>query len=132
MEQNRKKHRVSDARRKQAGITAIGFLCLAAVFGVIGLAGLKIVPLYLQKMRLSRVLDDIENEFQDGGKSAATIRIELEKRFSIEGIRIPRDKVSIEQGRAGFVVRIQQEARTPFIADLWFVLVFDEQVEIRR
>jgi hypothetical protein len=119
-------------RASQAGVTAIGFLFLAAAFGLLGYAGLKVVPLYMQKMRLATVLEDLEQELKTGGKSPAGIRTELEKRFEIEGVNIPRENVTIEQGRAGYNLRILYEARTPFISDLWFVVVFDEQVEIAR
>ena len=133
MEPNRTKYRLGGAtRRRQAGITAIGFLVLACVFGVVGLAALKIVPLYMQKMRLSTVLNDMERELQASGQTPQSIRNELEKRFSIEGVQIPREDIKITQVRDGYEVRIQQEARTAFVADLWFVLVLDEQAEIRR
>lgn len=132
MEPNRTKYRVTRrARHRQAGITAIGFLVLACVFGVVGLAGLKIVPLYLVKMRLGTVLRDVGRDFQ-GVQTPQGILNELEKRFSIEGMRIPRANIKITQVRDGYQVRIQQEERTPFVADLWFVVVVDEQVEIRR
>jgi hypothetical protein len=50
----------------------------------------------------------------------------------VESVEIPRESVKITQVREGFQVRIQQEARARFIGDLWFVVVVDEQVEIRR
>lgn len=135
MEPDRTRYRLASApRRRQAGITAIGFLVLACVFGLVGLAGIKIVPLYLQKMRLSTVLQDMQQAFASGGQTQTPqgIRIELDKRFSIEGISIPRESVKITQVRDGYQVRIEQEVRTPFVADLWFLIVFDEQVEIKR
>ena len=134
MEPNRKRDRVTLAsRRRQAGITAIGFVFLAAVFGVVAFAGLKVVPLYLQKLRLSTVLEDVKKEYDANSPTPAGLRRELESRFAVEGLEVPRENVTIEQSRTGgFSVRIHQESRTPFLADLWFVLVFDEQVEIAR
>jgi len=131
MEPNRTRNRVA-TRHRQAGITAIGFVVLALLFGVIGLAALKVVPLYLQKLTVSRVLADVERDGRSGGQTAQGIRSELENRLSIESIDIPRENFKITQVRDGFQVRIQKEARAQFIADLWFVIVIDEQVEIRR
>jgi hypothetical protein len=133
MESHRNGHRLTPvSRRKQAGITALGFLFLAAVFGILGYAVIRIVPLYMQNMRLSTVLDDISTEMQTQNKTAGSIRIELLKRFSIEGIRIPREDVTIKQVNGGYQVRIQHESRTPFLADIWFLVAFDKQVEIKR
>jgi hypothetical protein len=131
MESNRTRNRVA-GRHEQAGITAIGFVVLALVFGLIGLAALKVVPLYLQKLTVSRVLADIEQAGRSGGQTALSIRSELENRLTIESINVPRENVKITQVRDGFQVRIQQEARAQFIGDLWFLVVVDEQVEIQR
>jgi hypothetical protein len=134
MEPNRAEYRVTptQSRRRQRGITALGFIILAAIFGAIGLAGLKITPLYLQKMRIQTVLGDIEQELQGTGKGPQGIRLELESRFYVEGIRVPRENVTIRQARDGYEVHVQQENRTPFVADLWFVVMVDEKVEISR
>jgi hypothetical protein len=133
MEPNRTSHRIIGAsRRRQAGITAIGFLALAIVFGIVGLAGIKIVPLYLQQMRLSQVLEDLETNLDGTGTTPQGIRNELGRRFSIEGIELSNDALKITQVRDGYQVQIHQESRTPFIANLWFMMVFDEQAEIRR
>ena len=132
MEPNRTRHRMTAPRCRQLGVTAIGFLVLASLFGLVGFAGLKVVPLYLQKMRVGTILSDLERDSRSGGQTPQSIRNEIDKRFSIEGIDIPRENVKITQVRDGYQVRIQQEARTPFIADLWFVVTLDEQVEIRR
>lgn len=120
-------------RHRQSGMTAIGFVTLALVFGIVGLAGLKVAPLYMQKMRLATVLKDVKDEMANGGgQNAQAIRNALEARFYIEGLKVPRENVSIRQNSTGYQVHVQQENRTPFVADLWFVVVVDEQVEISR
>jgi hypothetical protein len=119
-------------RRQQAGITAIGFLALACVFGLVGLAGLKIFPLYMQKMRVSTVLADLGRDFGSGAMTPQGIRNELRRRLDVESLDVPNDSIKITQVREGYQVRIQREARELFIADLWFVVAIDEQVEIQR
>jgi predicted lipid carrier protein YhbT len=120
-------------RHRQSGITAIGFIVLALVFGLIGLAALKVVPLYLEKLTVARVLNDLERDGRNGGaQTAQGILTELESRLTVESVDVPRESVKITQARDGFQVRIQQEAEVQFIGDLWFVVKVDEQVEIRR
>lgn len=119
-------------RRRQAGVTVIGFLILAGLFGVVGYAGLKLVPIYLQNMRLSTVLDDVRDELDGSGATPGQIRTAVGRRFDVEGINLPRDNVKIDQASNGYQLRIQYENRTPFISDIWFLVTFDKQVEIRR
>jgi hypothetical protein len=116
--------------RRQAGLTAIGFLFFAAVFGVIGLGGMRLLPLYLENMRLSTILDDLERDAS--GLTPQGIRLEMAKRFSVEGVRVPNESVKITQVREGYQVRVQYENRAPFIADIWFLLAFDKQVLVSR
>jgi hypothetical protein len=155
MEPNREAHRVTSAAaanrrsagpsrwfagsgpelrvlRRQAGITAIGFLILAALFGIVGFAGLRLVPMYIQRFTLSKVLDDVQHELDGQGATSAGIRSALGRRFDIEGIDLPSDDVKISQVRDGYQVQIQYENRAHYIADIWLVVVFDKQVQIRR
>lgn len=131
---DRRQHRVrSGSASSQAGITAIGFLILASLFGLVGLAGLKIVPMYLNNMRLDTILDDIEQNYRiTGGRGPTDIRLELNRRLAVEGMRVPRENISIIQGRTGYELRVQMESREAFVDDIYFLVVYDRQVEIPR
>lgn len=120
------------SRRAQAGITAIGFLVLASLVGVVGLGAIKIVPMYLNNMRLSSVLDDVQRDFNAGMKNPSDIRQELNKRFAVEGVRVPRENITITQGRNSYKLRIQMENRASYIGNVSFVMAFDKEVEISR
>jgi hypothetical protein len=133
MESNRKAYRVAPAvRNAQRGMTVLGFLVLAALFGVVGLAAIKVTPMYIKNMRLSHVLTDTQRELSGKGVSAQNIRVDIAKRFSIEDINMPSENIKIAQSSDGWSVRIQYESRVPYFADLWLLTVFDKQVEIRR
>lgn len=134
MEPHRTEYRMKNLtlRRRQTGITAIGFLILASLFGVVGFAGLKLVPMYIQNMRLDTVLEDVRNELDGKNSTPGAIRVAVGKRFDVEGITLPRENVKIDQVRNGYRLSIQYENRAPFLADIWFLVAFDKQVEIRR
>jgi hypothetical protein len=133
MESNRKEHRVTRvARRRQRGITVLGFLILAVLFGVVGLAAIKVTPMYIKNMRLSRVLQDTQEELNGKAPNPGNIRQEIYKRFSIEDISLPTENIKIAQSKNGYTVTIEYENRVPYVADIWLLIVFDKQVEIRR
>jgi hypothetical protein len=131
MESHRQGHRVTTPRHRQGGITVIGFMILACLFGVVGLAVLKVAPMYMQNMRLATILDDMQAQF-NGEPSPTTIERELYKRLNVEGINLPQDNIKIAQGKNGYQVRIRYENRAPYVADVWLLVAFDKQVEIRR
>jgi Domain of unknown function (DUF4845) len=121
------------SRRGQKGITLIGLVMLVAFIGVIGLAVIKIVPLYMEKMRIGQVMSDLQEELGTGGNSPAGIMNALNNQFYIESLRdLTANEVKIDRTGTGFTVRVNREARAPFFADLYFVVVIDEQVEISR
>ncbi len=131
MESHRKEHRVA-GRKRQAGITAIAFCMLASVFGVIGLAVMKITPLYLQNLRLKTVLDDLKVEMDGKGTTAGNLRLYLNKRLYVEGIDVRPEDVKITQTGNGYNIAIEYDNRTPFLADIWLLVAFDKQVQVRR
>jgi hypothetical protein len=119
-------------RHSQAGITALGFLILAALVGVVGLAVLKVTPMYLKHMRMNQVLSDIERELSGQSPTPASIRNELAKRFSVEDIRMEVNAPKITQSKNGYTLHVQYEERAQYVADVYLVLVYDKQVEITR
>jgi len=119
-------------RRKQAGMTALGFLLLATLAGVVGLAGLKITPMYIKKMRMTTIMNDVQRDLGGQSPTPVTIRQEMAKRFSVEDINLDVEKFKIAQSKNGYTLHVQYEDRAPYVADLYLVLAFDMQVEIRR
>jgi hypothetical protein len=124
--------RLVRAPRRQAGITLIGFLLLAALFGVVGFGVIKLVPMYMRNLTLTTVLKDVSNELSGQAATPGAIRVALNRRFDVEGIELPVENVKISQVRDGYQVRIQYEARSHYFSDIWLLVTFDKQVDIRR
>jgi Domain of unknown function (DUF4845) len=133
MEPNRQGHRVTGgSRHGQAGITALGFLILATLVGVVGLGVIKIVPIYIKNMRMNTILEQIQSELSGQGATPSTIRVALAKRFAVEDINMDIDALKITQSKDGYTLRVNFESREPYIADIYLLVVYDRQVEIRR
>ena len=130
---NRTKRRLNRrSMRKQAGMTVIGFLLLAAVFGVVGLATLKVVPLYLEQLKIRQVLDDVQSEMSSGGNTVPGILSSLEARFDIDYLELPKDEIEVTREGEGYLVSITRQSSASFFGNLHFVLNINEQAEIVR
>ena len=132
MESNRRRHRMTSTRRAQAGITALGFLCLAMLVGVVGLGAVKVTPMYIKHMRMNTILNDVERDLGGQGPTPAAIRNELLKRFSVEDINMDADAIKIAQSKNGYTLRVAFEERATYIADIYLLVAYDKQVEIHR
>jgi type II secretory pathway pseudopilin PulG len=121
------------ARDRQRGITFLGLMILAVLVGIVGLGAMKLTPMYINNMRLTRVLEATAQDLNTtGGASNQSIQYALAKRFSIEDINLPKDAIKIAPSKNGFSVRIQYENRAPYIADIWLLVTFDMSVEIKK
>ena len=107
MESYRRRHRMTaSTRHAQAGMTVLGFLILAVLVGVVGLAALKVTPMYIKNMRMTPILNDVEQRAQRPGRrlrqaSATSSR----ERFSVEDIQpADIDALKITQSKNGYIV----------------------------
>ena len=133
MESHRQRHRMTGpTRHSQAGITALGFLILAMLVGVVGFAVVKVTPMYIKSMRMNTILEDVQKELSGGSVTPASIRSELARRFSIEDVRLATDAMKITQSKNGYLLRVQYDERAPYIANMYLVVAYDKQVEITR
>jgi Domain of unknown function (DUF4845) len=83
-------------------------------------------------MRMSTIMTDIENDLSGQSPTPVTIRQELARRFSVEDINLDTDALKITQSKNGFTLSIKYEERAPYVADIYLLVAFDKQVEIRR
>jgi hypothetical protein len=123
---------MGSTRRSQAGVTALGLLILALLVGVVGLAVLKVTPMYIKNMRLTTILNDVERELSGQAATPQSIRNDLARRFSVEDIRLGSDEMKITQSKNGYSLRVQYEGRASYMADIYLVVAYDKQVEITR
>ena len=58
-------------RNKQRGVTVIGWLILLIPFAIVGYAGIRLLPLYLNYMKVTRTLDQVHGELRGAGGDTA-------------------------------------------------------------
>jgi Domain of unknown function (DUF4845) len=133
MEAHRHGHRMTGpTRHSQAGITALGLLILASLVGVVGLAVVKVTPMYIKNMRMTRVLEDVANEMSGQNATPQSIRNELTRRFIVEDMRLSSDELKIAPSKNGYSMSVQYEERASYVADIYLLIAYDKQVEITR
>jgi hypothetical protein len=120
-------------RRRQEGVTAIGFLLLAAFAGLFAWAFLQLLPIYLEQMKVTAVLQDIKGELDGQKATPIEIRASIGKRLNIESINVVHQReFKIVKSENGHKVTAQFEQRAPYVANLYLVVVFDKTVEVMR
>lgn len=133
MESNRQGHRMTErTRHSQAGMTALGFLILAMLIGVVAFAVMKVTPFYINNMRMSTIMEDVQRDLSGNSPTPQSIRYELARRFSVEDVKIAEDSLKISQSKNGYTLRVQYDSRASYISNVFLVVAYDKQVEITR
>jgi hypothetical protein len=122
----------SATRHSQAGITALGFLILALLVGVVGFAVIKVTPIYIKNMRMDTILEDVQKELSGEAPTPQAIRYALSRRFSIEDVKLSIDALKITQTKNGYTLHVQYDDRASYIANMYLLVAYDRQVEITR
>jgi hypothetical protein len=104
-------------------------LTIVAILGVGLFAGIRLVPVYLEYMAVSRALEQTAKE--NTGSSQEALRTSLIRRWAIEDISSlqPKD-IEIKRAGGGFIMRAWYRAEVPFVANISLVADFDKTVPV--
>jgi Domain of unknown function (DUF4845) len=116
---------------RQRGITAIGWLVLLIPFAIVVYAGIRLAPVYLNYMKVSRSLNDLTSEFQTGGATPDTIRDSIAKHFEIDEVDYPKvADISISRNGDGWLVEAAYYDQAPLFAHITLQVTFDKTVTL--
>lgn len=120
-------------RARQQGITAIGLIIMVLVVGSIAFGALRLIPIYLEHMKIVSVLNDVKEELDGQNPSISNIRVAISKRLNVEMVyALTAKDFQITKTEGGFNVAVQYSNRAPYLGNLYLVAEFDNSVEIRR
>ena len=116
-------------RSRQRGATALGMLTIVAILGVALFAAIRLVPVYLEYMAVSRALEQTAKENSGGSQDA--LRTSLIRRWTIEDIKsVQPTDIEIKRAGNGFIMRAWYRAEVPFVANISLVADFDKSVPV--
>ena len=119
--------------KRQQGMTMIGVLFVLALIGVIGYAGMRIAPLYLNYMKVSRSMEATASEFKGDAVDQAALRRTLEKHWQIEDIdSVAAKDVEIAKDDGGLtVMHVAYDDSAPYIANVSLTVHFDKTAKVQ-
>jgi hypothetical protein len=120
-------------RAKQQGITAIGLIALLVILGTLGLGILRLIPIYLEQMKIVSILNDVEDELDGQNPSLQVIKSSINKRLNIEMVRgMTAKDFKISKSENGYMVQAKFDRRSHYLANIYLLVEFDRSIEIDR
>ncbi len=119
-------------RHKSSGITLIGWLFLLVPVAIMGYCVIRLTPIYLNYMKVSKAISQTATEYAGQQQLAErSMRASLARRFDIDTIYYPPvNSVQITKEGAGWVLRSNYEDVVPLFGGLSLLVQFDKQVAV--
>jgi hypothetical protein len=118
--------------RRQRGITMIGWLFLLIPFAILGYAGIRLAPVYLNYMKVARSVTQTATQLKgDESLTVQSIRSTIERHFDIESVDFPTvNDILIRRDGQKWLVRAAYEDEAPLFANLSVLVKFDKLAQI--
>jgi hypothetical protein len=119
-------------QHRQRGMTFIGILVLIVVVGAWVYSGIRLVPKYLEYMKVAATLEKVRDEYASNPESTEfMLRKAVERHFDIESVTaIDSNDIEITRDGGTFVLRAAYQETVPLFANISFMVTFDKSVEV--
>ena len=119
-------------RQRQRGMTFIGILCILVLVGIIGYAGVRLVPVYLNYMNVVKTMESTASEFKGETADPGAIRNSLERHWEITTIStVDYKNVEITKDDTGVSMHVVYDDSEPYIANISLAVHFDKTVRVQ-
>jgi len=115
--------------RQQRGVTFVGWLFLLVPVAIVAYVAIRLIPIYLNYMRVARALDQSisETRSDEGGGSLTQLRVAIDRHFEIDSIEYPNSKdLVIRKDGKNWVVEAKYEEEAPLFGNLSILVKFDK------
>ena len=119
-------------RRRQQGMTFIGLMCILVLVGTIGYAGVRLVPVYLNYMKLARTMESAATEFKGEAPNLDGVRKSLDRHWAIEDITgIDQKDIEVTKDDGGLTLHAVYDDTVPYIANVSLSVHFEKTVKVQ-
>ena len=111
----------------------LGLVFLLVFMGLFAFGAIRLVPVYLNYMKIIGVVDGVVAEFEGQGANATLVRRSIARRFDVESVgEIVAKDVKVSPVDGGLQVSAAYDHTTPFIGNISFTVHFDKTEIVRR
>ena len=120
-------------KRKQGGLSLLGFLVVLAVVGFAAYVGMKLFPMYQEYYAVRSAMKGLANEPGVADMDPAKIQDLFFRRLYINySENVKPQNVKFERTEGGWKMRVNYEVRRPLVGNLDVVGRFDSTQELTR
>jgi len=121
-------------KHRQRGATFLGIVTILLILGTAVYAGIRLVPIYLDYMKVARSLEAVRDEQASVETNQTLIRQALARRWDIEEISgMDYKDVEIRKSdQGGYDVHAGYEVEQQFLYNVYLLVKFDKSVNVQQ
>lgn len=120
-------------KRKQSGMTLIGFVIALAVVGVFVYMGMKVIPMYSEYYAVKQAMNGLADEAGVSSLDSPKIKDLFFRRLYVSyAENVKPENVKLTRKEAGWLMVVDYEVRRSLISNLDVVGKFHTEKELRR
>ncbi len=113
-------------------MTFIGLLCILAIVGIVGYAVIRLVPVYLNYMKIARTMEMTATEVKGDNPDPGNIRRILDRHWAIEDPTVVEVKdIEITKSDGGVEMHVAYDDAVPYVANVSLSVHFDKTVKVQ-
>jgi Domain of unknown function (DUF4845) len=121
-------------RKSQRGVTFIGWVILLVPVAIIGYAGIRLAPIFINYYRVVQAMDQEATEARTNGTqiNPQNVRNGLDRRFDVGYVDHPTGKdIDIHRDGEHWVAIADYEDVAPLFGNVQMLVQFHKQVELQ-
>lgn len=117
-------------RSRQTGVTFIGWLLLLTPVAIVGYAGVRLLPLYLNYFNVVKAITQTAAEYNSENQvNVDAARRAIDRRLDIDGVTYPTSKdIVIKRDGSAWTFVADYEDGAPLFADISLVVHFSKTI----
>jgi hypothetical protein len=119
-------------QKHQQGMTFIGLLCILALAGAIVYGGIRVAPLYLNYMKIAKIMESTASEVKGDNPDPGELRRIIGRHWSVDDpTGIDEKDVEITKDEGGVQMHVAYDDAVPYIANVSLSVHFEKTVKVR-
>lgn len=117
-------------RQKMQGLSIFTWLIILAIGGLLLLATIRLVPVYLEYNSVRTVINNVITDSNTAMLSEHQIRDTISKRFQVNRVEsISANEVEIKKDGTTIYIGVDYEVREPLISNVGLIVTFKRDFE---
>jgi hypothetical protein len=120
-------------KHRQRGATFLGMVVILLILGTAIYAGIRLVPIYLDYMKIARSLEQVRDEHAAIQTNPSLMRRSLERRWDVEDATgLSWKDVEIKKVAEGYTMEANYAVEQQFLYNVYLLVKFDKLVTVKQ